>query len=740
MKPARFLLPLFLLSALQPFSLSGFCAADAIDRHAVVTRHNPRNTSVDPEASLSVGNGDFAFTVDATGLQSFESLCRDKGVPIQTLSTWAWHSFPNTENLKLSDASKTYDVHGRQVPYISLEKSPAGKYFRENPQPLPLGQISLLYKNRELTPDDLTAIDQTLDLWSGVITSRYVIDGQPVEVVTAAHPDRSMVTARVRSPLLKTGALTLRVRFPYAYDFSVSKNNPPITWDKPDAHTTTITARGPQYAQLARVIDTTTLNVKLAWDAPADFTETAPHDFRLALANNSATDEITLTCEFTPTNPEPTRPINVTSAAVLAAANEPATALPSHADILAASAAAWRDFWTKGGIIDLSASSDPRANELERRVIQSLYDVRVNYAGHFPPSECGLVTPTWFGKHNAEVYFIHSAQFYQWGHTDLLERGLSWYLQILPVAKASAAEKGCAGACWPKMSGPDGQPAPGGINPFLIWNQPNPIYLAELVYRAAAKESPEAARAALDKYRDLVLSTGDYLASYAYYDTATKRYILGPPLKASSEGEGEEHTQNPTFELALWWWGIHLAQQWRERLGLEPSSKYDDILEKLSKPAIVDGRYIEIETEPNNRGGTSQIYALGYVPQTPLIDPAVMRATFDAVHQRIQRSPQRWNSWAMGQGALTATRLGEPQAAIDIVTNDSPTAQFKPQGYIGRPKEPRGCPAYMPYNASFLSAIALMTAGYDTAPAGAAPGFPKDSGWTVRSEGLNKMP
>jgi len=47
----------------------------------------------------------------------------------------------------------------------------------------------------------------------------------------------------------------------------------------------------------------------------------------------------------------------------------------------------------------------------------------------------------------------------------------------------------------------------------------------------------------------------------------------------------------------------------------------------------------------------------------------------------------------------------------------------------------------MPYNASFLSAIALMAAGYDTAPVGdAAPGFPKDAGWTVRAEGINKMP
>ena len=42
-----------------------------IDRKAVVERNNPHVTAIDKLASLSVGNGGFAVTVDATGLQSF---------------------------------------------------------------------------------------------------------------------------------------------------------------------------------------------------------------------------------------------------------------------------------------------------------------------------------------------------------------------------------------------------------------------------------------------------------------------------------------------------------------------------------------------------------------------------------------------------------------------------------------------------------------------------------------------
>jgi protein-glucosylgalactosylhydroxylysine glucosidase len=46
----------------------------ASDRHALVSRHNAANMSFDTLSSLSVGNGAFAFTVDATGLQTFPDL------------------------------------------------------------------------------------------------------------------------------------------------------------------------------------------------------------------------------------------------------------------------------------------------------------------------------------------------------------------------------------------------------------------------------------------------------------------------------------------------------------------------------------------------------------------------------------------------------------------------------------------------------------------------------------------
>jgi hypothetical protein len=734
MKPPTRLLPTLALAAGIPALLpAGAPTAPAapIDREALVRRHEVRVTTLDPEAALSVGNGDFAFTMDATGLQSFETLYRDKGIPTETLSTWGWHSFPNPDGHTLADTMKPYDFHGRQVPYAALEKSPAGKYFRENPHPAALGQLSFIHDGRELAPADITAVNQCLDLWTGTVTSRYQLDGEPVEVITTAHPERSLVSVRVRSLLLQTGRLEVRFHFPYAYRASV-KNKPPLIWDQPDAHRTTIAAKGKNHANLERTTDTTRYHVRLAWDGAAGLAEVAPHDFRLR-AEAAQGGQLDFTCEFAPADPL----ANVITGEILSRATG---APPSFDETRAAGTQAWHDFWTRGAAVDLSLSTDPRARELERRIILSQYITKVHYSGHFPPSECGLVTPTWFGKHNSEVYLIHAAHFAQWGRPELLENGLSWYQKILPLAQADAAGKGFDGARWPKMTGIDGRPTPGGINPFIIWNFPNPIYLCELVYRA--KPTP----ATLARYKDIVFESAKFLASYAFLDEATGRYVLGPPLKASTESSREDATQNPTFELALWYYGLKVAQDWRARLGLAPEPRWAGILEKLARPTMVAGKYIEIETEPRiydkPAGGvpSSMLYALGYVPQTPMIDPKIMRATLAEVHRRGGGGVRRWTSWAMGQGANTAARLNDPELAVDIVTNDDPKARFKIQGFVPRPKEPGGCPAYMPVNGSFLSAIALMAGGWDGAPEGPAPGFPKNGKWIVRAEGLNPMP
>src|SRR3982751_6405895 len=88
----------------------------AIDRLSLVSRHNVVINSFDSLGSLSVGNGEFAFTVDITGLQTFPALY-ENGIPLGTQSQWAWHAFPNKEGFSLTDVSKAFEsCDGTQAP------------------------------------------------------------------------------------------------------------------------------------------------------------------------------------------------------------------------------------------------------------------------------------------------------------------------------------------------------------------------------------------------------------------------------------------------------------------------------------------------------------------------------------------------------------------------------------------------------------------------------------------------
>ena len=63
-----------------------------IDRKKIVQSFNPSRTASSETTPLQVGNGNFAFGADVTGLQTFK--------PFGILSTWGWHNFslPTTEN------------------------------------------------------------------------------------------------------------------------------------------------------------------------------------------------------------------------------------------------------------------------------------------------------------------------------------------------------------------------------------------------------------------------------------------------------------------------------------------------------------------------------------------------------------------------------------------------------------------------------------------------------------------
>jgi len=705
--------------------------AAPIDRHALVTRHDVVLTNFDANNPLSVGNGKFAFTVDATGLQTFPGAF-EQTIPLGTLSDWGWHTSPNPNGWDIDKfAFKTFpDLNGRLVPYADVpgnKMTPEINWLRDNPHRLHLGQIGFVLKHADGSPartNDLTDIVQKLDLWDGEITSHFKFDGQPVDVETVCDPKLDAVAVRVKSPLLKMQQLAIQIHFPYGTGETMTAD-----WSHPDAHETILSQPQPDEALFHRKLDNDEYFVAANWTSGAGITNTAKHQFEIGFGPASLThpmgegrggggpDALEMVCVFGPTS-----------------FFEPGM-LSNFAQTSGAAQKHWNNFWQTGGAIDLSGSKDPRWFELERRIVLSQYLTAIQSAGKNPPQETGLTYNTWEGKFHLEMHWWHEAHFALWNRLPLLENSLDYYQKILPRAEGTATKQGYAGARWPKMTSPSGAESPSSVGPFLIWQEPHPIFYAELCWREHHDT------ATLEKYKDIVFSTADFLASYAAWDTNTSRYVLGPVLQCAQERFPKDKTLNPTFELTYVRWGLETAQLWRTRLGLPREQKWDDVLRGLARPPVAHDKYLFTETTPDsytnakwNSDHPAVVGALSFVPG-PGVDAETMRNTLDWIWKN-WNWPDTWG-WDYPMLAMTAARLGEPDRAIDALLLDTPKNHYALNGHVyQRP----GLTIYLPANGGLLYATALMAAGWDGAPKKNAPGFPDNGQWNVRWESLSVAP
>ena len=674
-----------------------------IDRHALLQRNNPHVTALDPLSSLTVGNGRFAFTADVTGLQSFPERYR-LGVPLGTQSQWGWHSFANPDNLQFEETLRAYDFgRGHEELYACQLRGGRGEaasnWYRINPHRLHLGVVGFWGLDAEALSD----IDQTLDLEAGVIRSSFRTGGALYAVQTSCDPDRDLVAVSVRTD----GApLPVCFRFPYP---TGGHSDDACDWSKDELHSTEIISQGEGVALLRHTLDDTSYYVKVSFSGGS--LEQAGANLVILHPDAPELDFTALFC-----------------------AEEPALTPDAAEDSRAASAAWWKRFWYEGGIVDFSRCKDERAAELERRVVLSQYLLAVNSAGDVPPQETGLTYNSWYGKFHMEMIWWHEAHFPLWGHEDLLARTLPWYGKVEPVARSIAERQGFAGVRWMKMTDPSGLEAPSNTGSFLIWQQPHLIYLAELLYRANPSQE------VLDAYYDLIMETAEFMADFVCYEPEADRYVLKGCI-AAQETLKAAKTVNPPYELSYWHFALGVAQQWRERKGEERVAAWDEIITKLAPLASKDGLYLAAESEPDTyedirmySDHMAVLAALGVLPDTPQIDPELMKTTFDWVYDN-------WNwdetwGWDFPTTCMNAVRVGEPEKAVNAIMMPQRTNTYLVNGHNYQDSRLR---CYLPGNGGLLTAVALMCAGWDGCTV-KNPGFPKDGRWNVRWEGLRPLP
>ena len=684
-----------------------------IDRHAVVSRHDPRLTSAQ-DAVLSVGNGSFAVGVDRTGTQTFAGPGSEE-TRIGVLAEWGWHSMPTNPPEPWESLRRPYDTARGQALYTDLpggmeDLSPSAAWFRENPHKVSLLRFALVdpATGRSPSAEEITGAVQHLELWSGTLRSRFRYRGQECEVVTVADPEHAALALRLDAP-----GLELALDFPYgSTDWDRSAR-----WDRPAAHSTHCDG-----ALIRRRMD------DLAYDVHVHGAQAEPtgqHTVRLRSGSSrgsSSSGPLDVVLELVPREvPALSQP-----SGGAAPAADAGTVLTGEL-VRERSARFWAEYWQGIGMLDLSRADDPRAHELERRAVLSLFLQRVHSAGVLPPAETGLLANSWRGKFHLEMHWWHAAHFALWGDAASLRRGLAFYIAALPVARETARGQGCRGARWPKQIGPDLREAPSDIGPFLLWQQPHPIHLAELLRRAdpAAASDPaliEVVEASALCLVDLLRPDGAHLG-------------LGPPLVGAQERHvAERHRlQDPAFELAYVAWALRIADAWRTRRSARDAGELTAIARQIHAPLTAEGSLRTFRAGPalERSDHPSHLLAYGMVPPTGTIPaPVAEEALEDALRDWDWESTWGWDYPAL---AMTAARLERPETAVDALLRDTVKNRCDGSGHF--PQRP-GLPAYLPANGGTLITLALMTAGWDGGPR--TPGLP--AAWEARWEGILPLP
>ncbi|KAK3986236.1 Six-hairpin glycosidase-like protein [Cladorrhinum sp. PSN332] len=689
-----------------------FSLAEAISverRRQIVQEFSVRRNASSETTPLQVGNGNFAFGADITGLQTFK--------PYAILSTWGWHNFslPTAPGQTSPEDFTGLDwwTHGRLVNYEQPNPSQPeiSNWLRENPHRINLGRVGFDFGS-PVTEDDLQNKTQELDMWAGVLTSSFRHNDTAVQVSTAVDPDSDSIAITVNSALLSAG---LGVFFDFPYPTKDKFNAPFVgVYNETWKHKTVLEQFSPRSAQITHILDNTTYYASIAWsglDAIISHPDHGSHRYILTPSSQPQSHNLnlnlnlTVTFSSTPTPPSP----------------------PSTSSILTSSQTFWSKLFSRCAFIDLlslPANKSPQARTLQNRIITSLYLTSLNSASSLPPQESGLVNNGWHGKFHLEMTLWHLLPFARFGLWDLFSRAVpSTYDSFLESSVERARKQGYKkGARWGKMTDPEGRSAPGEINSLLVWQQPGLLYLAEMEYRrlgrggAGGEEKEKEKKKVLKKWDRVIRETADFMADFAYFNTSTHKYDLGPPMYSVSENTNPNLTRNAVFELAFWEFGLDVAVRWKERQGEKVPAEWMTVRDGLAPLPVENGTYVSYEGIPGmwiapettfDHPGMAGVYGLLPPGNNGNVDLRVMRNTADKIREtwRLEES----YGWDFAMLAMNELRLGRPDRAVEYLLH--PVFEFDDAGYpVGGSRVPT---PYFPNAAGLLVAVGMMAGGWD---------------------------
>ncbi len=121
----------------------------AIDRHTLVSRYNPTRNASSLITPMQVGNGNFAFGADVTGLQTFQ--------PFAIMSSWGWKNDTLPQGKTMDDLNGYHGAswynHGRLIEYdFGGSDEVIEQWLTANPNRVDLGRVGLVFRSAEGGP------------------------------------------------------------------------------------------------------------------------------------------------------------------------------------------------------------------------------------------------------------------------------------------------------------------------------------------------------------------------------------------------------------------------------------------------------------------------------------------------------------------------------------------------------------------------------------------------------------
>lgn len=580
-------------------------------------------TEEDFNAPLSVGNGNFAVTVDVLGTQSFYK--KYLSIPLTSMSKKCLITDQATPHL----TCKEYTSFSHITKYMtSLDKEPqAYERLRKYPFLFHFFRYELLDGKKELKSSDIQDAIQELDLYSGVIHSSFKYRGSLVKTKVMVDAINDVFRFEFKNTSLDA-PFKIKISFPQASPTKQACTNQLDSFSYEGG----ILQRNTENESFLAYLDT---NAKV---------EVKDNAIELVLPSEAFFELSILEQHSYQHN------------------------MNAYFDSI--------PFELKE--LDAYSLDSKMSDELKRRTALSFYLMKVNCMGDYPAQETGLTFNSWNSKFHLEMHPWHSLWMAYFGQIKQLEKQLDYYFTIASSSAQRASFQGYEGLRFPKMTTQYGVDSPSNIGCLLLWQEPHLILFVDTLYEVSNDTYY------IEKYHPLLLGILSFLSSFVYFGQ-DGYYHLDKPIIPAQECFDPIQTEDPIFEVEYVRYAFSKMIRFHEILGKKVPKLWRKIASKLIPPRTLDGCYLACQDEQGEEtyGKFNYDHPLVLLPYSFIVSNRLEK---DKVKKSLQKVLTHYQldefwGWDFSVLALTALALDDPKSAFDLLLKNCPKNQYLKNGH-----------------------------------------------------------